>query len=94
MLLSFTGNLFRFSSTTLEVHVCVLYIFSTFTLRATILNNVLLRWLCRDDDPLFFHSTPVKPGHIMNILLEELDLNLSCLHAEGLPPSGSQCKYS
>ncbi|MCI4382063.1 hypothetical protein PGIGA_G00259320 [Pangasianodon gigas] len=40
-----------------------------------------------DDDPLFSHSTPVKPGHIMNILLEEIDLSLSFLHAEGLPPS-------
>ncbi|MCJ8736179.1 hypothetical protein PDJAM_G00255960 [Pangasius djambal] len=40
-----------------------------------------------DDDQLFSHSTPVKPGHIMNILLEEIDLSLSFLHAEGLPPS-------
>ncbi|XP_017340339.1 DEP domain-containing protein 7 isoform X2 [Ictalurus punctatus] len=43
--------------------------------------------LHRDDDPLFSHSTPVKPGHIMNILLEEIDLSLSFLHAEGLPQS-------
>ncbi|GAA6088990.1 DEP domain-containing protein 7 isoform X1 [Tachysurus ichikawai] len=43
--------------------------------------------LYRDDDPMFSHSTPVKPGHIMNILLEELDLSLSFLHAEGLPAS-------
>ncbi|XP_058264720.1 DEP domain-containing protein 7 [Hemibagrus wyckioides] len=43
--------------------------------------------LYRDDDPMFSHSTPVKPGHIMNILLEELDLSLSYLHTEGLPPS-------
>ncbi|KAK3506280.1 hypothetical protein QTP70_016101 [Hemibagrus guttatus] len=40
-----------------------------------------------DDDPMFSHSTPVKPGHIMHILLEELDLSLSYLHIEGLPPS-------
>ncbi|KAF7701796.1 hypothetical protein HF521_001079 [Silurus meridionalis] len=39
------------------------------------------------DDPLFCHSTPVKPGHIMNILLEEIDLSLSLLQAESLPPS-------
>ncbi|KAM9496285.1 DEP domain-containing protein 7 isoform 2-T2 [Clarias gariepinus] len=33
------------------------------------------------------NSTPVKPGYIMDILLEELDLSLSVLHAESLPPS-------
>ncbi|XP_066525241.1 DEP domain-containing protein 7 isoform X2 [Hoplias malabaricus] len=41
----------------------------------------------RQDDPRFFHSTPVKSDQIMDLLLEGLDLSPSFLQSETLPQS-------
>ncbi|XP_072529899.1 DEP domain-containing protein 7 [Salminus brasiliensis] len=43
--------------------------------------------LYRQDDPMLFHSTPVKSDHIMDLLLEDLDLSPSFLQTETLPQS-------
>ncbi|XP_049330326.1 DEP domain-containing protein 7 [Astyanax mexicanus] len=43
--------------------------------------------LYRPDDPMLFHSTPVKSDHIIDLLLEELDLSPSFLQTETLPQS-------
>lgn len=50
----------------------------------------------RQDVLLFSHSTPVKPGHALDLLMEKLDLTglVGSPPIESLPPSGNACTRS
>ncbi|XP_026856040.2 DEP domain-containing protein 7 [Electrophorus electricus] len=78
------GSLYRFLSTT---HNSPLLCSAENTLLSPDEQRKAHSQSYRQDDLLFSHSTPVKGDHIMDVLLEGLDLSPSFLQIETLPPS-------